>query len=79
MNMWTLQRRLAEPGVSYRRPLDDGRRRQAEETIGRHNLPVSEVSRRPGYSDRAHIVRAFRRWTGRAPSHFEAKVEKGQH
>jgi AraC-like DNA-binding protein len=70
LNVRTLQRRLAESGVSYRRLLDECRRQRAEEELGRHELPVAEVSRRLGYSDPAHFVRAFRRWTGHAPTHF---------
>lgn len=68
MNVRTLQRKLAGSGVSYRQLLDECRRRQAEAYLRRKDLSVAEVSRRLGYSDPAHFVRAFRRWTGHVPS-----------
>ena len=78
VNVRTLQRRLAKSGATYRRLLDDCRRREAEEALGRHDLRIAEVSRRLGYSDPAHFVRAFRRWTGHAPTHFGSKEHRSR-
>jgi len=68
----TLQRRLASVRRTYRQMLDECRREQAELALQRGIPNVTEISQRLGYSDPAHFVRAFRRWTGQAPTHFRA-------
>jgi AraC-like DNA-binding protein len=70
MTVRTLQRRLSTAGTSYRQILDDLRRRRAESELISSSRNVAEISRRLGYSDPAHFVRAFRRWTDQTPSHF---------
>lgn len=67
----TLQRRLAARGLSFRCLLDDVRRRHAEIELQRGERSIADISRRLGYSDPAHFVRAFRRWTGQPPSRYE--------
>lgn len=71
VNVRTLQRRLSDHGVTYRTLLDDIRRQRAEAELRRHTLTIAEISKRLGYSDPAHFVRAFRRWTGGPPSRFD--------
>ncbi|MEZ5557691.1 MAG: AraC family transcriptional regulator [Pseudomonadales bacterium] len=73
----TLQRRLAGGPMTFRQLLDRCRRWQAEQELLRGALSVTEISQRLGYSDPAHFVRAFRRWTGVAPTHFRAGVHAG--
>ncbi len=70
VNVRTLQRRLSDQGVTYRTLLDEIRRQRAEAELRRRTLTIAEISRHLGYSDPAHFVRAFRRWTGCAPSRF---------
>lgn len=70
MTVRMLQRRLSATDTSYRRILDDLRRRKAETELISSARSVAEIARRLGYSDPSHFVRAFRRWTGHAPSHF---------
>jgi AraC-like DNA-binding protein len=67
----TLQRRLSARGLSYRCLLDDVRRQRAEVGLRHGEERIADISRRLGYSDPAHFVRAFRRWTGQPPSHYE--------
>lgn len=67
----TLQRRLSARGLSYRCLLDEVRRQRAEVELRHRERTIADISRRLGYSDPAHFVRAFRRWTGKAPSHYE--------
>lgn len=78
MNVRTLQRRLAEDGQSFRHLLDDCRRQLAEADLSKREHSVAEISRRLGYSDPAHFVRAFRRWTGEAPTRFCARQRAKQ-
>lgn len=75
LSVRTLQRRLFAQGLSYRRLLDERRRRRAQTELRRHEKTVSEISRSLGYSDPAHFVRAFRRWVGCSPSRFEQADE----
>lgn len=75
VNVRTLQRRLAHVSSNFRTLLDECRRQQAERQLEHTDLSVSEVSRRLGYSDPAHFVRAFRRWTGQTPTRFGSRAE----
>lgn len=73
MNVRTLQRRLAARRLSYRRVLDECRHRWAEAELTSRERTVADISRQLGYSDPAHFVRAFRRWTGDSPTGFSAR------
>lgn len=77
LSVRTLQRRLSARGLTYRSVLDDVRRRLAEVELCRGERSIAEVSRSLGYSDPAHFVRAFRRWTGQPPSRYERSKGSG--
>lgn len=66
----TLQRHLGAFGTSYERLLDEARLEAAQRLLrtGRHL--VGDVARELGYTDAAHLTRAFRRWTGTTPGRF---------
>jgi AraC-like DNA-binding protein len=66
----TLQRRLAEEGVTYQDVLDGARREGAERYLADSRLSVGEVGYLLGFSEPAAFHRAFRRWTGRTPLEF---------
>ncbi|MBL0374899.1 helix-turn-helix domain-containing protein [Rhizobium sp. KVB221] len=66
----TLQRRLKYCGVEFEELLDDTRRSEAMRLIREGGHSMTEIAYRVGYSDPAHFTRAFRRWTGMAPSRF---------
>lgn len=68
----TLQRRLDEAGTAFEDILDGVRRNLATTRIGA-GAAVTEVAMSLGYSDAAHFTRAFRRWTGVAPTAFRAR------
>ncbi len=67
----SLQRRLAERGLSYARLLDDERRRLALLCLSA-GRPLDETARRLGFAERAPFHRAFRRWTGGTPGRWLA-------
>ena len=69
LSLRTLQRRLAEEGVSYRTLLEGVRRRIAEATLSNH-AKVIDVAASLGYGDSTVLSRAFRRWTGTSPRRF---------
>lgn len=66
----TLQRRLAEEGVSFKALLDEARRELAVQFIGERHFSVKETSYLLGFSEPANFSRAFRRWTGTSPTEF---------
>jgi AraC-like DNA-binding protein len=70
----TLNRRLPSEGMSYQSIIDDVRRTLAMEYLERAALSVEEVCARVGFSDPSNFRKAFRKWTGRSPSHFRAET-----
>ena len=69
MSKRTLQRRLADEGVSFRDVVEDARRSTALEALS-DGLSVVETARKIGFSDVRPFKRAFRRWTGMTPTEF---------
>lgn len=63
----SLQRHLAERGLTFRALSDEVRELEAQRLMTR--LPLHEVAARLGYADPAALRRARRRWTGRAAAH----------
>jgi AraC-like DNA-binding protein len=68
MSVRTLQRRLAEMGVSYSDLVDEVRLASALTLIDDRSIKLSEIARKLGYADAANFDRAFKRWTGLSPS-----------
>ena len=69
----TLQRWLTEEDTDWRHVVDRVRFQTCEELILDPSLTLTEISMKLGYSDQAHFARAFRRWTGEAPSYHRAR------
>lgn len=66
----TLVRKLANCRVSYQQ-LIEGARFSASRTLMREtNLPISEIAVALGYNEVSSFTRAFRRWSGMAPSQW---------
>jgi AraC-like DNA-binding protein len=65
----TLLRRLKAEGVTFDEVLDGLRRRMAAQLL-EGGASVMQTAHRLGYSDPASFSRAFKRWTGVAPSRF---------
>ena len=64
----TLYRRLKNDGTTFEVLLDALRHRIALTLIRDQRLPVKHAAWRLGFSDPAAFSRAFKRWTGLAPS-----------
>ncbi len=60
----TLQRRLAEEGLTYVRFVDQLRFDRALTMVEGSDASIGEIARLVGYSGAPHFSRAFRRWTG---------------
>jgi AraC-like DNA-binding protein len=69
----TLQRQLVSFGVSFQKLLEEVRLARAIEFLASTNESVERIALRLGYGDPSTFRRAFRRWTGMAPSAFRAQ------
>ncbi len=74
----TLQRRLADLGVSFADVLDSTRQGLAERYLARPELSLSEVAYLLGYSEQASFHRAFRRWHDETPATYRRQLRERQ-
>jgi AraC-like DNA-binding protein len=72
MGTATLRRRLEDEETTFRTIVDDLRRELAERHLAEASPTVSEIAFLLGFSDVRAFAKAFRRWTGRAPSEYRA-------
>ena len=70
----TLQRRLAESGLTYRRLVDEVRFERACRLLGDSGTRLSDIAAALGYAHPAHFTRAFTRWTGMTPRAYRRRV-----
>ena len=68
----TLYRRLKGEGVTFEQLLDELRHRLALKLLREDQMAVKQAAWRLGFSDPAAFSRAFKRWTGSAPSFARA-------
>jgi AraC-like DNA-binding protein len=74
----TLQRSLAEQGLSYSQLLTDVRVRQAVRSLESTDRPITEIAYVLGYTEAANFTRAFRRRFGVSPQAFRDNAKKAQ-
>ncbi len=72
MTTRTLQRRLADAGTTFQGEVERTRRELAMMYLADRTLSIAEVGFLLGYADQRSFLRAFRRWTGTAPSAYRA-------
>lgn len=70
----TLQRRLADRGMSYQQLVDESRRQLAEKLLRETEYPLAEVAFLTGFSEQSAFNRAFRRWAGQTPRSYRLKT-----
>ena len=75
MSRRSLERSLADEGTSAGALIEDERKQRALAWLPA--LSVEEVASRLGYSDARAFARAFKRWTGLAPSEARARSITG--
>jgi AraC-like DNA-binding protein len=73
-----LQRGLQQEGTSYQQLLDAVRHALAREHLADPAASVGQVGFLLGFSETSAFHRAFRRWTGQAPSAFRAAARAPQ-
>jgi AraC-like DNA-binding protein len=66
----TLRRKLESEGTSFGEIVDDVRASLALEYLRTTRMTTDDIAALIGFSDAANFRRAFRRWTGKAPSDF---------
>ncbi|MFI5623060.1 AraC family transcriptional regulator [Nocardioides sp. NPDC051685] len=64
----SIQRMLAQDGVSFRDLVDQVRRERAHTLITTTDLPFSQIATRVGLGEQSSLTRAARRWFGCSPS-----------
>jgi len=72
----TLHRRLLDEGTSFQEILDEVRHALAMEYLKSQHMTIQELAYTLGYGDTANFRRAFKRWTGVAPSFFRENTEE---
>lgn len=73
MSARTLQRRLTELGRHYQEIVDEVRTSLAVEFLSQTSMSVEEVGQRIGFSEASNFRKAFRKWTGKAPSEYRSE------
>jgi len=74
----TLQRRLAESGVTFRRIVGDTRVRTASRWLASTEKPVLEIALDLGYENPSNFTRAFRRRAGMSPQQYRSRCQGGK-
>ena len=72
----TLRRRLADNGVSFQALLDNARKDRAIELLANTAQSIEQIAEAVGFSDAHNFRRAFKRWTGAAPSELRESMLK---
>ncbi len=73
MSERTLQRQLACAGTSFSAILDELRHQRALLMLKRGEFGLDYIADQLGYTDTTNFSRAFKRWTGMAPSQFRRR------
>lgn len=72
MNERTMRRKLETEGTSFGQIIDDVRASLACEYLRTTKMSTEDIAALVGFSDAANFRRAFKRWTGKAPSECRA-------
>lgn len=70
MSSRTLHRKLQKEGHSFQQLKDNARKEAAINYLGRSELTVNAIALLMGFQDTSAFYRAFKKWTGKAPSFY---------
>jgi AraC-like DNA-binding protein len=70
----SLQRRLAEAGLSFSQLTEQVRRELAERYLQDASMNLTDIAFLLGYSEQSAFQRAFKRWSGQTPAQFRAQA-----
>jgi AraC-like DNA-binding protein len=76
MSRRTLQRKLADAETTYQQLVDTTRRELALRYIENPSQSITDITFMLGFSQQSAFTRAFRRWTGYAPSEYRVRSVK---
>ena len=68
----SFQRRLQDEGVTFQQLSDDVRKTLALHYMEAEKHPVKEIAIMLGYNELSAFSRAFKRWTGKAPTNYQS-------
>ncbi|MFO1058866.1 MAG: AraC family transcriptional regulator [Dongiaceae bacterium] len=74
LSVRTLQRRLGGLGLSFEALTEARRRRRAAELLADPGFRITDVALMLGYSEPAHLTRAFHRWHGVSPARYRRRL-----
>ena len=78
MGVRTLQRRLRENGLTYKRVVDQALFKASTGLLRDPHVKLIEVAHELGYSDQANFNRAFRRCAGITPGEYRLQLQSVQ-
>ena len=70
LSVRSLQRRLADYGLSHSRIVDQARYQAATRMLQDRDCRITDIALELGYADSAHFTRAFKRWAGITPRQY---------
>lgn len=70
MSESSFQKKLKAEGTSYQEVLDATRSELAKHYLGKSGMSISEAAFLLGFTDSSNFSRAFKRWTGDAPTDY---------
>lgn len=70
----TLQRRLADEGVTYAALVDEVRKEAAERYLRTTQISLSHLTRELGYAEQSVLTRSCRRWFGCGPTAYRKRL-----
>jgi AraC-like DNA-binding protein len=72
MSSRTLNRKLQQEGISFRRLFDKYRLELSLTMLNRTDFSITYVAHELGFSDSSAFSRAFKKWTGHPPTQLKA-------
>jgi AraC-like DNA-binding protein len=76
MSVRTLQRRLAETGLTYSAVVDELRAGEARRRLAEPEVLMKQVAADLGFCEPASFTRACRRWTGLSPREYRRQLRQ---
>jgi len=73
MSERTLNRRLAQQGLSFGDMLNQVRQQRASYLLDRSNLSIEQIGEMLGFAETASFSRAFKRWLGMSPMNYRQR------
>jgi AraC-like DNA-binding protein len=74
LSVRTLQRRIKNHEINFNQLLGEAKFALAKSHLADPASTTASISAQLGYTDSAHFIRAFRRWSGMTPSDFRKKI-----